>query len=216
MIEAVIFDFDGVIADTEDIHYASYQEILAPRGFGFSYGEYAERYMAFDSFGCLKQRMADLGRSVDEAELRRWVEEKNRAHERIIAHEDVSALPGAVDLVVRAADHGPVAVCTGAVLSDIAPLLVKFDLLRHLSAVVTAEDVVVSKPDPACYRLACREVDADPARCLAIEDTPGGLQAARGAGCRTLGVTTTHAREQLAPHADRVVDTLEDVALFDA
>jgi beta-phosphoglucomutase len=213
MIEAVIFDFDGVIADTEHLHYASYQKVLEPKGFGFSYDEYAARYMAYDSFGCLKQRMIDLDQPVEGEEIRRWVEQKNAEHERLIAQGDVSALPGAVDAILYAASRGPVAVCTGAVLSDIAPLLEKFALMGHLSTVVTADDVSVSKPDPESYALACSRLNQNPEDCLAIEDTPGGLQSAKGAGCQTLGVTTTHTREQLRPIADRVISSLVDFRL---
>ena len=208
MIRAVIFDFDGVIADTENLHFASYQEILEPKGLGFTYEEYAARYMAFDSFGCMHQRAEDLGHPADEATIRSWVEEKNQAYEGILATTTIPPLPGALEAVRLAASRGPVAVCTGAVLLDIAPLLNVYDLEDLLSAVVTADDVKVSKPDPESYALACSRLGMPAEDCLAIEDTPGGLQSARGAGCQTLGVTTTHTEDQLRPYADRVISTL--------
>jgi beta-phosphoglucomutase len=208
MIEAVIFDFDGIIADTEDLHYESYQAVLAPRGLGFSYDEYADRYMAFDSLDCFRQRIRDLHHAADEQDLQNWLVEKNDAYATIIATREIHPLPGALDAMAHAASNGPVAICTGAVLNDIAPLLNRFDIRNLLTAIVTADDVTVSKPDPESYRLACSRLGKDPAVCLAIEDTPGGLRSAKGAGCRTLGVTTTHTAAQLSPVADHVIATL--------
>lgn len=213
MIRAVIFDFDGVIADTENLHYASYQEILEPKGLGFTYEEYSDRYMAFDSFGCIHQRAKDLEHPADEPTIRSWVEEKNQAYESILATTTVPPLPGALDAIRLAASRVPVAVCTGAVLRDISPLLNAYDLKDLLTAVVTVDDVAVSKPDPESYALAASRLGIPPGNCLAIEDTPGGLRSARGAGCQTLGITTTHTAEQLAPYADRVISTLVGIDL---
>lgn len=208
MIEAVIFDFDGIIADTERLHYEAYQAVLAPKGVGFTYQEYADRYMAYDSLGCFRQRVNDVGHRADEADVLRWVEEKNEVYETLIADQDVPPLPGALEAVALAASKGPVAICTGAVLRDIAPLVKKFGLTPHLTAIVTADDVTISKPDPQSYALACKRLNQDPENCLAIEDTPGGLRSAKGAGCQTLGVTTTHTEEQLSPFADQVISSL--------
>lgn len=209
MIKAVIFDFDGIIADTENLHFASYQEILEPKGLGFTYEEYSDNYMAFDALGCIRQRLTDEGRHADDATIRAWAHEKNLAYETILATTYVPALPGALDAISQAAVRGPVAICTGAVLMDIAPLLKAYQLETLVSAVVTADDVAISKPDPESYALACKRLAQNPADCLAIEDTPGGLRSARGAGCQTLGVTTTHTEAQLSPYADQVISTLE-------
>ena len=210
MIRAVLFDFDGIIADTEELHYQSYQVVLKEKGAEFSYDDYAARYMAFDSIGCFRQRAADLGMEVSDEDIRIWAEEKNSAYEKIIASQDVPPLPGAVEAVKLAASKGPVAVCTGAVLQDVEALLEKYGLTPLLSAIVTADDVTISKPDPESYALACKRVDQSPENCLAIEDTPGGLQSAKNAGCQTLGITTTHTQDQLRPFADRISASLVD------
>jgi len=212
-IRAVIFDFDGILADTEDLHYQSYLPVLESAGMLFSYEEYAERYMAFDAVGCLRQRALDTGVPFDAEVLHRWSEHKNDVFEDLIRNADVQPLPGALEAVKTAAAHGPAGICTGAVLRDIAPLLDRFELHPCLSTVVTADDVDISKPDPACYRLAAERVGIPPQECLAIEDTPGGLQAARGAGYMTMGVTTTHTEEELSPFADQVRASLVGFSL---
>lgn len=208
MIQAVVFDFDGIIADTEELHFASYQDVLLSRGYTMTFEEYSSNYMMFDAYGCLKQWAADHGLHLEDAELRSWVTEKNSAYEALATSTEIPPLPGALEAIALAASHGPVAVCTGAVHQDIDPLLVQFNLLRHLSAVVTADDVSVSKPDPESYALACSRLGKPPVQCLAIEDTPGGLCSAKGAGCRTLGIATTHTEAQLAPYADHTRPSL--------
>jgi beta-phosphoglucomutase len=210
MIRAFIFDFDGILADTEELHYRSYLPVLEEKGLSFSYAEYGERYMAFDALGCYRQLAEDRGLVVGEAMLRQWVARKNEVFTSLVAQADVRPLPGAMEAVQLASSRGPTGVCTGAVLSDIDPLLDAFDIRSLLSAVVTADDVSVSKPDPESYALAAKRLGVDPKDCLAIEDTPGGLQSARGAGCQTLGVNTTHTEDDLYPHADRVIASLVD------
>jgi beta-phosphoglucomutase len=210
MIRAVIFDFDGILADTEKLHFRSYLKPLQAAGIEFTYTEYCDRYMAFDSRGCLQARATDQGIDLSPDELEAWIEQKNNCFQALITEAEVDPLPGALEAVKFAAQQGPVAVCTGAIRSDIATLLDRFGLTPLLQTVVTAEDVPRSKPDPACYALTAERLALPPSECLAIEDTPGGLQAARGAGCRTLGVTTTHRTEELAPFADTLLESLVD------
>jgi len=95
-------------------------------------------------------------------------------------------------------------------------LLERFGLAALFRAVVTADDVQISKPDPECYARAVELLGRPAEDCLAVEDTPGGLRAAAGAGCQTLGVTTTHKLQELAPYADRVIGSLREFpGLFD-
>lgn len=208
MPKAFIFDFDGILADTERLHYLSYQVSLEPEGLSFGYETYRDTYMAYDARGCLERFLADRGENSDPERVRNLVDRKNRAFLKLIGEADVQPLPGAVEAVSLAANHGKVAVCTGAVRSDVAPLIKAFGLEPLLRTVVTADDVEVSKPDPACYALAVSRLGRPAGECLAIEDTPGGLRSARGAGCRTLGVATTHSRADLEDFADRVIDSL--------
>ena len=210
MLRAFIFDFDGIIADTETLHFLTYLPMLEEAGIAFSYEEYGERYMAYDALGCFRQRAEDAGHPVGEATLHNWVERKNGIFEEVAARAAPPPLPGAVEAVTLAAQHGPVAICTGATRRDIDPLVERYGLRPLLATVVTADDVAISKPDPESYTLAAKRLGIPPAECLAIEDTPGGLRSARGAGCQTLGVTTTHDREALAPTADDILTSLEE------
>jgi len=207
MIKACIFDFDGVIADTEALHYQSFQKVLEPLGAGFCWDTYLADYMAFDSSQVFAAALTKAGVS-NAPGLQDLIIQKVEAFESSLVHVDIPPLPGAAEAVRLAHSRGPVALCTGAQRRDVTPLLKAFDLYDLFQATVTADDVRISKPDPACYALAASLLKTDPSDCLAIEDTPGGLTSARGAGCKTLGVTTTHTKEQLTPFADRIIDSL--------
>lgn len=207
MIRACIFDFDGILADTEELHYLSYQKVLEPLGAGFSWETYAREYMAFDSsqaFGAALKK-ANIKNPPGIIDL---LEQKMQAFENALKNVELSPLPGAMKALHFAASRGPIALCTGAQRRDVTPLITAFGVADLFQAIVTADDVRISKPDPESYRLAVRKLEIPPADCLAIEDTPGGLRSARGAGCQTLGVTTTHQAEQLLPLADQVIDSL--------
>ena len=207
-VRAHIFDFDGILADTERLHWQAMQDVLKPLGATFSWERYQRIYIGFDDRDALRAAMEDAGKRVDDAELRVLVKKKAEAFLDRVSRAEIPPFPGAVDSVRAAAAAGPVALCTGAVSGDVEPLLKGFGIRDLFAIVVTAEDVSRSKPDPESYVLVAQKLGIPAQHCLAIEDTPHGLQAARGAGCQTLGVAQTHAAKDLAPFADRVIESM--------
>jgi len=207
---AHIFDFDGILADTERLHWQAFQDVLSPLGAGCSWELYCADYIGFDDRDVFRLALERAGRPPDEETLRRHIADKAAAFLKRVADADIPPFPGAVEAVRAAAAKGPVALCTGALPGDVEPLLRKFGIRGLFRTVVTAEDVSSSKPDPACYILTVARLGVPADQCLAIEDTPHGLQAARGAGCQTLGVAQTHRAEALSPCADRVLQSLMD------
>lgn len=214
MIDALIFDFDGVVVDSEPLHHLAYLRVLGPLGVDYGFDVYQQRYIAFDDRDNFRQMAADFGFDVSGDKLEAFIAEKAQAFEAIVA-EGLAALPGAVELMREARDAMPVAICSGALRSDIEAILPGMgdDLLGGLNTMVTADDVERSKPDPACYALTAQQLGVEAAHCVAIEDTPAGLTAARGAGMQTLAVTNSFPREALTEYADRVVDTLDGVGV---
>ncbi|MCC5846353.1 MAG: HAD family phosphatase [Verrucomicrobia bacterium] len=194
------------MADTERLHWQAFCEILAPLGASYSWEEYEKNYIGFDDRDAIRTALDRAGVACSPEELTALLKAKAEVFPKLAA--GVAPFPGAVEAVRTSAALGPVALCTGALRSDVEPLLKAFGILDLFAAIVTAEDVARSKPDPACYQMAVQRLGIPAEDCLAVEDTPYGLQAARGAGCQTLGVAQTHAREELAPHADRVIGTM--------
>lgn len=212
--EAVIFDFDGVIVDTEPLHYAAFQRLLAPLGLGFSWDQYVDTYMGFDDRDAFIEAFKVHGRGLSAQNLRDFIEQKAILFQEII-RDGISAYPGVVGLIRRIHDsRTPLAISSGALRSDIDPILETLGIADCFDIIVTAEDVAKSKPDPECYRLAhaklnmSRSLNVPPQLVLAIEDTPAGIASAKGAGLQVLAVTNSYPAEQLS-QANLITKTLD-------
>jgi beta-phosphoglucomutase len=217
MLNAVIFDFDGIIVDTEPLHYQAFQEILEPLGLGYSWQEYQERYMGFDDRDAFREAFSAGGRSLSDAELKERIEEKAQAFLTIVS-VGVAPYPGVVELIRSISGTLPLGLCSGALRSDIDPILIQLGLTNAFDTLVTADEVAASKPDPESYRLTVQRLQEifpgriDPAASIAIEDTPAGIASATGAGLKVLAVTNSYPGTRLTG-ACRVVDSLADINL---
>jgi len=217
--DAVIFDFDGVIVDTEPLHYAAFQRLLEPLGLGFSWERYVETYMGFDDRDAFREAFKAVGTGVPAADLQSFIDRKAGLFQEII-RDGISAYPGVVELIrsIRAGGT-PLAISSGALRSDIAPILETLGIAECFDLIVTAEDVARSKPDPECYRLAharlnqFRGLNLTAGRVLAIEDTPAGIAAAKCAGLRVIAVTNSYPATHLS-QADRIVKTLDPAEIL--
>jgi HAD superfamily hydrolase (TIGR01509 family) len=218
MLNAVIFDFDGIIVNTEPVHYRVYQEIFVPLGLGFSWEEYVSRYIGLDDREIFRRVFAADNHSPGAEEMKLLVAIKASIFQDI-ALSGVEPYPGVAELIRHLSGNIPLALCSGAVRSDILPILRQLDLSHAFDTIVTADDVTVSKPDPESYRLTVRELSRVhegrkmiPGACLAIEDTPAGIASAKAAGIPVLAVTNSHPAERLTD-ATIIVDSLECVTL---
>ncbi len=222
LLDAVVFDFDGVIVNSEPLHHEAFGRVLEPLGLSFGWDEYLSHYLGFDDRDAFREAFRLRGRSVGEAELRGLIDAKAQAFEELVKQKGATPFPGVLGLIRRIGEAGvPLALCSGALKRDVDPILRKLEIAGAFAAMVTADDVAVSKPDPASYRLAVERLNGaapaqaiDAARCVAIEDTPAGIEAARGAGLRVLAISNSYPREALRGAA-RVVASLEEVSLDD-
>ncbi|HMO52055.1 MAG TPA: HAD family phosphatase [Kiritimatiellia bacterium] len=216
-LQAVIFDFDGIVVDSEPLHHRAFSRVLEARHLPLSWERYYEHYLGFDDRDVLRTRFQEAGIPLPDDAMCALVDEKARVFVELINTEGVNAYPGVVSLIREAANRVPLAISSGALMSDISPILDLLDVRSCFADIVTADQVHVSKPDPESYREAFRRLAArhpgrvtDPARCFAIEDTPAGIAAAAGAGLPVLAVQNTYPAEALA-QATRVVASLESV-----
>ena len=213
MIRAVVFDFDGVIANSEPLHFRAYRDVLAERGLALTERAYYDRYLGYDDVGAFVAIGADAGVTLDSPTIAELVARKAVRLEAL--ERDASVLfPGARDAIERMAARGPVAIASGALRSEILRVLDREQLRRHFPIVVSAEDTPSSKPDPAPYLLAVQQLaqrvnDLQPSECVAIEDSRWGLMSARVAGLRTVAVTHTYGADELHDAADEVIDHLD-------
>jgi beta-phosphoglucomutase len=213
---AVFFDFDGVIADSERLHHRAYQKLLDPLGLGFSWEAYRAEYIGYDDRDVFRLVHRRAGLDLPPSRLLDLVAAKAGLFAGLVKSEPPPLYPGVRGLLDGLRPRARLALCTGALHSDIDPILRSTGIEDRFAAIVTAEDVHSSKPDPACYRLARERLHAlaggrgEPPGGVAVEDTPAGIESARGAGLRVLAVTTTHGRADLEA-ADRVTDSLAEV-----
>lgn len=213
MIGALIFDFDGVIVNTEPIHHRAFQDVLAPENLVMPWADYVSTYIGFDDRGAFRLRYKNSGRKLDDSKLAELISRKAETFQKLVQVAGVKAYPGVVELIAKAKEkHIPVGLCSGALKSDIMPVLATLGLRESFDRIVTAEDVAASKPDPECYRMIVSQLGVQPRTAIAVEDTPAGIQSAKGAGLKVVAVTNSHGRDKLFG-ADRIVVTLEGFRL---
>jgi beta-phosphoglucomutase len=213
MIRAVVFDFDGVIANSEPLHFRAYRDVLLERGIALSESAYYDLYLGYDDVGAFRAIGADSGVALADADVSDLVARKAVRLEALEKEGSV-LFPGAREAIARVAAVWPVAIASGALKAEILRVLDHESLRAHFPVVVSAEDTPASKPDPAPYVLAVELLSGSvpglrPAECVAIEDSRWGLMSAREAGLRTVGITHTYAATELADAADVTIDHLD-------
>jgi beta-phosphoglucomutase len=216
-IKAVVFDFDGVIANSEPLHFAAFRDVLRDAGVEFSEQEYYASYLGYDDLGVFRAlaRARKLDWSVDE--MSRLVGQKAVRLEAL-EREGAVLFPGAGDAIARLALAFPLAIASGALRAEIVRVLDGANLSRFFRVVVSAEDTPVSKPAPDPYLRAVNLLGGQlsqplaPAECVAIEDSKWGLDSARTAGLRTIGVTHTYPADLLGP-VDLAIDNLNGLTV---
>jgi beta-phosphoglucomutase len=217
MIKAIVFDFDGVIVDTEPMHYRSTLRALAPYGVSFDYPKYLESYVGYDDRELLRNCLIELGgmQDVGNAQLSELIGKKAQLFEKEFNQDGVSTVAGALAFIDLAAAQWPLAIGSGASRRDIELILDQLGIADRFETTVSADDVPHSKPHPQTYAQAVDllgaahpELELKPGQCLAIEDTAAGLSSARGAGLMTLGLETTGPAKDLAD-AHRVIKDFE-------
>jgi len=220
MLTAVVFDFDGIIVDSEPMHYRAFQKVLEPLGAGYSWQEYIDRYMGFDDRDAFREAYRVHGLVLHEGDLVRLIAAKAACFQEVIA-DGVKPYPGVVELIRSLSGTVPLAICSGALRSDIEPVLEQLSLGAAFDLMVTAEEVQASKPDPASYCLAVSRLQEafpaagiTPASSLAIEDTPAGITSATAAGLTVLAVSNSYPQAELGMAA-KTVDTLAGISLED-
>jgi len=217
-LRAIVFDFDGVIANSEPLHLRSFQEVLAAEGVELTERDYYERYLGYDDLGVFRRVAADRGRVWNERHVAGLVADKALALE-VLERSVPLLFPGAADAIRRAAAAVPIAIASGALGFEIRRALQREHLTSLFTAIVAAEDTANSKPHPDPYvravgLLRAARGNLEPRDCVAIEDSRWGLESARAAGLRTVAVAQSYGADSLA--ADLVIPTIAalDLHLF--
>lgn len=197
MLKAIIFDFDGVVVDSEPVHYNAFMELGKGFGVSFDYQHYLKHYVGYDDRDAIRAMLIEGGQPTDEARIKELRDQKQVVFEKLVL-QGAAAIPGAVELIDEAHSQIPIAIASGATTLDIHLMLDSIQRRDRFEIIVSADHVTRSKPDPTTYRKAFEQLaekhtehNLTPGDCLAIEDTAAGIESARGAGLMTLGIATT-------------------------
>lgn len=205
--KAVIWDMDGVIADTGAAHFAAWRQVMAELGRPFDEADFRR------IFGIVNPDAVRLllGETVSSYEIGRISERKETLfREAVQVH--VSLLPGVKTWLERLRQQGyRQAIASSAPRANIEVLLHVLNVGLYFQATVSADDVTKGKPDPAIFLKAAAALGVSPARCVVVEDAVAGVEAARRAGMICLAVATTQPAERLSD-ADLVVKRLTELA----
>jgi beta-phosphoglucomutase-like phosphatase (HAD superfamily) len=226
-----------VLVDDEAVHFALFREVLSDEGVVMTPRDYHERYLGYDDRGCFQAALLDAGQTVERGRLDALVLRKGRRYIEVAA-EGLRFFPAARETLELMTAHWPVAICSGALRSEIEYGLRQLDPFRRIAAIISAEDADKCKPDPGGYRLALaalqaysgnrpggppRQVEArlsvqpcdlTAAQCLVVEDSAAGIISAKAAGMQAVAVANTYPpQELLHAGADAVIAGLETLTL---
>jgi HAD superfamily hydrolase (TIGR01509 family) len=209
---AVLFDFDGVIADTENVHVAAWQRTFGVMGWMES-DESCARAAEIDDRAFVAEVFAR--RKIEEGNVEGWVARKQELTLRLLA-DAPSAYPGVVALVGRLRGQVRLGVVTTTWRGNVEVVLRTSGLLAAFEFIVAKEDVIAPKPDPEGYRLALAKLGLPASDVVALEDSPSGLAAARAAGTRVVAVGHRKGRGEWAAGSAFVADFAEPVRVLEA
>jgi beta-phosphoglucomutase len=217
-MRAIIFDFDGVIADSEPIHFAVFQRVLGEQGLVLSQAEYYADYLGYDDKGCFAAFFSAHGHPASPATIEELVARKAVAYFDYIKERPV-IFPGVPEFIRESALGHRLAICSGALRHEIEFILEQSGIRKEFEHITSAEDVTHGKPNPEGFLHALASLNGrgrggaiTSQECLVIEDSLPGIRGAHAAGMKVLAVANTHCIEELQ-EADAVTSSLADVRL---
>ena len=212
---AVLFDFDGVLVNSEPLHFFALSDVLKSEHVEITEDEYYRDLVGTDDRGTFRLVFEKRSLPLEPKTLLSLMARKNRVMMDFIRRREFQALPGVEELVRTLWRRVPLAICSGALREEIEGMLEGIALRDCFSAIVAAEDVEVGKPDPSGYLLAARLLSEKlklarplkPEDCLIVEDAPTVIRSVKAAGFPTLAVATSYPEAKLTD-ADWIVKSL--------
>lgn len=184
MTRAVLWDLDGTLIDSEELHWLAWRDTMSVEGVSLTRDEF------LSTFG--QRNDSILPRWLPTASPERRIhvgDTKEKAYRHLVRSTGISPLPGAAEWVRRLSEEGwRQAVASSAPRANIEVVLEVLGLASYFGATVSAEDVTHGKPAPDVFLAAAKQLDVPPPNCIVVEDAAAGVEAARRAGMRSIGV----------------------------
>ena len=220
MLQAVIFDFDGVITDTEVLHHRTFNKVLGQYGIKITIKDYYKHYLGLSDFD-LFRLFIDKGKlKISPDQIDTLVKQKNHIFEELVKN-DGEIIEGVREFLQLLRENNILlAICSGALLTEIKLILENAGLQDFFEIIVSAEQVNKGKPDPEGFLLALERLNAKnentitAEQCIVIEDSHWGIEAAKSAKMHTVAITNSYDADQLSK-AEKVIDNLSQLTMDD-
>jgi len=216
MLRAVIFDFDGVITDSEILHLRAFNQVLTRYGVEISTKDYYKEYLGYTDVDCFKMLIQKGLLEIDEQKTKELVSRKNRIFNKL-AKTEGQIIQGVRDFLQMLKNNNvPMAICSGALLAEIELILEQAKLRDFFEVIVSAEQVKKGKPNPEGFLLVLQKLNQGREeciranQCIAIEDSHWGLKAAKAAEMHTVAVTNSYDANELSM-AEKIVARLSEL-----
>ena len=228
MLKAVIFDFDGVITDSEILHFRAFNQVLKQHGFELTKEEYYKTYLGFSDADCYAALIQEGRLKIEKEQIRNLIDKKKVIYKEIALKEG-KLNEGVRDFLLMLDENSiPMAICSGSLMSEVEMILADTGLRNLFKEIVSGEQVKKGKPDPEGFLLTLEKLNNNKAisdqlensnhieanDCVVIEDSQWGLQAAKAAGMHIVAVTTSYGPEKLGL-AEKIIDQLKELSLDD-
>lgn len=216
VIDTVIFDFDGVILDSEPLHFEALVQVLNQLGISLDYEEYRTYYLGLSDISVFPKILNDKGVEFSSTQISRWIDLKVTIYNELIERSEQLPMTPDLDwfLISVAKQYEKIGICSGSNRYSILKILEKIHsgrLTPYFKTIVSCEDVTLGKPSPEGYLLTAHRLQSNPKNCLVIEDSEHGVTAAKAGGMLVAGLLTTLNKNQLA-HADIIAQDFKELA----
>ena len=215
MIKAIIFDFDGIIADTEPIHLEAFKIVLKDINIELNDKDYYNKYLAYDDKTLFKKIIEDNGRNPDKSMIKDLIDKKHILITGLFT-KHVTLFKGFEDFINLVQDRYILSIASGALKSEIEFILSKFNLLSFFQSIVAADEVENCKPHPEPFLKVLENLNSirddkiEASECLVFEDSIYGVEAGKAAGMKCIAITNSYEHLDLK-NADLIVDSFEEI-----
>ena len=227
MLRTVIFDFDGVITDSEILHFRAFNQVLGQFGIELTKQEYYKTYLGFNDADCYGMLIKKGLLKARQEQIVNLIEEKKHIYKKL-AQTEGKMIEGVRDFLALLEENSiPMAICSGSLLTEVEMVLEDTGLRHLFEEIVSGEQVKKGKPDPEGFLLTLKRLNSNaslaqggnrndilPGECIVIEDSHWGLEAAKAAEMHTIAVTNSYGAEQLGM-AEKVVNQLNELSIDD-
>ena len=227
MLRTVIFDFDGVITDSEILHFRAFNQVLGQYGIELTKQEYYKTYLGFNDADCYGKLIDQGLLKAGQDQISNLIEKKKHIYKEL-AKTEGKMIEGVREFLTLLENNSiPMAICSGSLLTEVEMVLEDTGLRHLFEVIVSGEQVKKGKPDPEGFLLTLKRLNSNvssaqagnqnhvlPGECIVIEDSHWGLEAAKAAGMHTIAVTNSYPAEQLGM-AEKVVNQLNDLSIDD-